>query len=305
MKSRSTVIRLGMFFFIVYLFMSTSALATGQPAAYTLTPFAELSKDIGTDASLLNQFFCDGKKENQLFTIAPDENVEGNSLRVRDSDTADPVFYRDGNLFAMDGSNADLSDFAESVLENLIAVEALPAGQQLIARLKRARYPIYIMSGTNRFEPREDAGREYYGMWEAQTMLYFFTLRKADDILPFHEIGVGGVVHWDPNLDVSTIESDGQSRLAPLPVTLAHEMYHAYDSARGLLDQREVDGPGYESEPVLEYRAVFFENQVRQQSGVRYRKNYSADETGSMLDANGNPIFIPSVCLKSIPVSFL
>jgi hypothetical protein len=309
------VTTLGMWGLGFYLLMSASALAAVKVSSpptlppYTLDQFqndtyrdytvAELTKDIGADSALLNQYLCNGDQENETFTIPPLENARGDSLRVRDTDTSAPAYYRDGNLYALDGSAPAMSDYFQLALTSLIKIESLPSGRQLIARLERARYPVYIMSGTNRFEAREENGQPNYGLYEAQTIMYFVTLRKADDVLPFHEIGVGGIVHWDPNLDVQAMESDGQMRVAPLHVTLAHEMYHGFDSVRGILDQRFVDGTGYESEPVLEYRAVYFENQIRKESGVLYRRNYSSDETGSMLDANGNPILIPSACLTT------
>ncbi len=76
-------------------------------------------------------------------------------------------------------------------------------------------------------------------------------------------------------------------------------MYHALDSIRGILDfQRFVQGDGYEFIEVSEFRAVYFENQIRKASGVSYRTHYREDHTGpGVLDSQGEPIMIPSACL--------
>jgi hypothetical protein len=75
-------------------------------------------------------------------------------------------------------------------------------------------------------------------------------------------------------------------------------MYHAFDSIRGLLDMRFVQGEKYEFTQASEYRAVYFENLTRKASGVIYRTHYGEDKTGpGVLDELGEPIKIPSPCL--------
>ena len=83
-------------------------------------------------------------------------------------------------------------------------------------------------------------------------------------------------------------------------IILAHEMYHAYDGMRGLLDRRFVKSDTHEFQPVCEYRAVRLENSLRKSLGYKYRKFYSHTEGSDqdMLDDNGEPIKIPTPCIN-------
>jgi hypothetical protein len=75
-------------------------------------------------------------------------------------------------------------------------------------------------------------------------------------------------------------------------------MYHAFDSIRGLLDMRFVSGENYEYQLASEYRAVYFENLMREELGIKFRKYYgSHSEWADVLDENDRPILIPSPCL--------
>src|SRR5690606_28630330 len=138
----------------------------------------------------------------------------------------------------------------------------------------------------------------------AQAITFLNTLRMANvsETHPFNDIGVGGEIKWHPKLKVDTIEAGGVRSRLDVDVALAHQMYHAFDSIRGVLDMGFVKGDKYEFQSVLEYRAVWFENQVRKELGIRYRKHYSDPWEGDkdpqdMLDDNGEPILMPSPCL--------
>ena len=261
---------------------------------------AELIGLIGSDAQYLPEYGCDGKHEFQLFTPLDDENPNADSLTVR-SASGRTYVYRDG---AMDPQAAADSDpFVAQAIRALAILESRPSAARLLSLLERSRYPVEIARGGNRFDPHEVNGRSSFGIQEAQVLVYLNTLRKADSIIPFHQLGVGGTVNWDPTGKYLARESDGELRPTLPEIALSHELYHAYDSIRGLLDQRMVDGAAYEFEPVLEYRGVYFENRIRAESNVRYRRNYDSNiadaNAPSLLDADGNPVLIPSACLAS------
>ena len=105
---------------------------------------------------------------------------------------------------------------------------------------------------------------------------------------------------WHPTKEILSIESDGKKRATDKTVSLAHELFHAWDSVRGLLDMRMVKGEHYSFESVVEYRGVWFENQIRQELGFLYRKYYSdphVENSPDLLDDSGEPVYIPHVCL--------
>ena len=92
------------------------------------------------------------------------------------------------------------------------------------------------------------------------------------DYAPFNQIGSGGVINWNIN--------DGK-------IGLGHELGHAYDANFGMLDSRSVMiNGGYEE--IREIRAVYYENKIRQDFGMRLRQNYSGPR---LLDSNKSPIY--------------
>jgi hypothetical protein len=263
---------------------------------------AELEAAIGGDAALLASAACDGKREHRLLAEASVENAEGDSLRIRDSRNGPIFFYRGGRFFRENGTSASLPDggFFAAAAATLAKLETLPTASALLRHLEKSRFPLTLEPGARmRFNPSDD-GKTGSGLQMATGLMIFIRGRKTSEPLPFHQLGVGGEIIWDPNSRVTRIESDGKRRTVPAHVSLAHEMYHAYDSVRGSLDTRLVWGPGeYESTQVLEYRAVRFENRVRAESGARYAKYYSANEGPDLLDAEGEPIAMPAPCLKA------
>ena len=98
------------------------------------------------------------------------------------------------------------------------------------------------------------------------------------------------------------VESDYKEREVNVDIILAHEMYHAYDGMRGLLDRRFIKADELEFQPVAEYRAVRFENIMRKNYGGLYRRFYSTpsdlNSIKDMLDKYEEPIVIPTPCIE-------
>jgi hypothetical protein len=125
------------------------------------------------------------------------------------------------------------------------------------------------------------------GVESTQTIEYLLTLRKSDyrsnQNKSFSQFGAGGYVKFHPMAQVSLIESDDQSRIAPPEIILAHELFHAFDGVRGLMDRRFVDGQEMQFTSVNEYRATYFENQIRKASKLKYRKHYGSERNRGSL----------------------
>jgi hypothetical protein len=245
--------------------------------------------------SALDSYACDGKQEFQFIPELFVSNAAGDSLRIKASKSAEFVIYRSANQIE------NTSDpFIKDALKVLSTLESLPSGRLLIDRLRHSPFPLTITLGTPHFWPSDDAGNAHKGLMMAQALQHLVTLRWEDINQQFDHVGAGGPISFNPNLGSVLIEADGQKREAPPYTVLAHEMYHAFDGIRGLLDRRILSGDGYEFTEVTEYRASYFENRIRFESGLRYRKYYGAESGDrSLLDANGNPLFIPATCLKA------
>lgn len=249
----------------------------------------ELTKRFGKTRKLLPKYACDGKTEFDPFFM-PKINKQRDSLRIQLYKEEGLITYQKGRYFTEDGS--EISDhenvFMKYIIPVLAKLEKIPETQKLLRRLEEANYPLTIAFGGNMFNPHGLNGESYKGIYMANAISVLDHGRFTDEAVQFSDIGTGGVISWNP-----------KDNKLPGEVTLAHEMYHALDSTRGTLDMRFIMGEGYEMAFVSEYRATFFENVVRQASGVALRTHYGNDNTGpGLLDANGKPRFISAPCLK-------
>nr|WP_281277236.1 M91 family zinc metallopeptidase [Sediminibacterium goheungense] len=107
----------------------------------------------------------------------------------------------------------------------------------------------------------------------------------------------GGVVKWDPNgANVWVLDKNGKIvQQSSATTNLGHELFHARDANRGLLDTRLESGLKRD-----EWQASYKENVLRGQLGMPTRTNYrtaydpstgvSSPTTPRIVDAKNNPI---------------
>lgn len=250
----------------------------------------QLIERIGENSLILPLYFCNGRDELNSFWPAIRQNALRNSLEIKPSKSEEKIVYINGEYFNRNGEvQTDLSNvFVAQVVLALKKIEEIPEGQTLLRQLERSHFPITIAQGGNAFNPKDDAGTNYLGIYRANALSIFSHGRMTSEKVPFNNIGAGGTIGWNPkSLDL------------PPHISLAHEMYHAFDSVRGILDMRFVNGEDYEFALMSEYRAVYFENIVRKASGIAYRTHYGQDQTGpGVLDEFNEPRKMPSPCLK-------
>lgn len=278
-------------------------IARFEASDYRSWTMDELISKIGENASLLPLVKCNGRDELDPFQKAHRMNPLRNSLKIKAAKSDERLTYQMGHYFNENGEEVTVfSDpFFQYVSSALARFEKLNATSKLLRELEESHFPLTIALGTNSFNPQIEGGKFWSGMKMAQAISFFTTLRMSDGGYPFYDIGSGGQILWSPKLDIETIESDGVKRKLDKDVALAHEMYHAFDSIRGALDMGMVQGDSYEFESVVEYRAVYFENLVRGELGIKYRKHYSDPyqpvNPPDMLDESNEPIYIPAPCL--------
>lgn len=250
----------------------------------------ELMERLGEEASaLLPAYACDGVKELDPFWEAPRQNEKGDSLKIALYKSEERLIYKQGKYFKPNGELArDLSDvFVAFTVDALKKIEAFPEGAKLLRALEKSHFPLTIIFGGNAFSPHA-LGRAHIGIYQANALSVFSHGRMTSEDIPFQDIGAGGNIGWNP-----------KTKDLPPHIALAHEMFHALDSVRGILDMRFVDGANYESAFVSEYRAVYLENMARKAAGVELRTHYGQEQTGpGVLDENGEPRKMPWPCLK-------
>lgn len=249
----------------------------------------ELMARLGPVSELLPAYACNGMSELDPFWEAPRQNEARDSLKIALYKSEERLIYRQGQYFKPSGELAtDLSDvFVAYTVEALKKIEAFPEGARLLRALEKSYFPLTIISGGNAFSPFA-LGRPHIGIYQANVLSIFNHGRMTSENIPFQDIGAGGNIGWNP-----------KTKDLPPHIALAHEMFHALDSVRGILDMRFVHGDKYESAFVSEYRAVYLENMARQAVGFELRTHYGQEHTGpGVLDENGKPRKMPAPCLK-------
>jgi hypothetical protein len=198
--------------------------------------------------------------------------------------------------------NQITDSFSKTSVTTLNQLRKITEGKRLLDLMQKSLYSVTIAeSSAPRFEIIGSSGVANYGFEEATALQHFVELRKSgQEQIPFKQFGAGGNVRFKPGFKMQNVESDNIKRDVPAVVILGHELFHAFDGVRGLLDRRFVDGPSMEFIEITEYRATYFENQIRRALGRKYRKYYSDSSVGtvkSLLDKSNQPYLLPSPCL--------
>lgn len=285
----------------------------------------ELNDKIGSNTIHLSHFTCNENNIKNIFFNAPRTNPKRDSLKIQLYQSTEIATYKKGKFLNSKGKQTEairnnlLIQHAAIALKRL---ESTKEGAALLRMLEESYFPLTIAVGVNSFSPNAN-GIKRGGLYMSEALVIFHRLRKADDSLPFHDIGNGGVVQWLPSGKIQSLEDDGVLRDTPPEIILAHELYHAFDSIRGMLDSRMVaaankmnpDMNGQDnvitentsntggmhgtSASVAEYRAVYFENLIRKSLSMKLRKSYSSkgDDEIAMLTPDKKPVLIPAPCL--------
>ncbi len=264
----------------------------------------EIIIESGLSEEAIKAFGCSNFDRTSLFTTTTTiSNLNFDSLKVMSK--TQTYTYRDGSLFDVRGNQVYPRDaFVKKALRTLRRFENVPQTKELIFELQQSPYPFYIKKGGNRYSGNHNNERPNWRMNEI-TMIMNLDDRKPMVLkLPFNQIGFGGQILWNPETDAKFMEADWVERKIDTDIILAHEMMHAYDGMRGLLDRRFVKSDDHEFQPVAEYRAVRMENILRQALGYQYRRFYSYSkgdtEQKDMLDLNGETIIMPAPCITWI-----
>jgi hypothetical protein len=296
---------------ILLLLISNSLLAN---YVYELSDFYDGKDEIQTPAQLLlhlnmttsdiMQFNCNSTKRDQLFTIFANPNIDKSSLKVEDKNKVTYTYlkrnlYKNGKLYKTKRREI----FLNQTLKSLAVLEKTNIGNKLIQKMQESPYPLIITNSTRSYFNPKYVKDRYKNLWnEAQFVRMMDTQTPHFfDKIRFKKIGAGGRIYWNYKSKSTSIESDDETRVTNASVVLAHEMYHAYDSVRGLLDTRYVKSKELESIGLLEYRASFMENQIRRELGFKYRKFYSSPidySSPGLLDKNQQPIYLESGCIS-------
>ena len=300
-----------MYKLILFTFLSLNSSITYALSDYELVNFAnnrirgeeEILRETQKSRAELNPYKCTSDERLKLFSKRIFENKDGTSLKVQDS-RGNIYTYINGNLF-----NKNLrplrrvrGSFLKKAYNALLRIGSFPEGKQLLEELQFSPFKFVILKGGNRYDPSDLNQRSYTHGNEAGFISMLDELQPIVDGFPFQKVGHGGRIYWEPSTKAKFIESDYQERQVDTDIILAHEMFHAYDGMRGLLDRRFVKGDDYEFQTIAEYRAVRMENIMRKALGYKYRRFYSTptdlNTIQDMLNDYDEPIKMPTPCIK-------
>ena len=225
--------------------------------------------------------------------------VQGDSLWISfGKSNENKVLYQDGNLLnsdgtaytgdgvkiKKDGSVKIKNSFLKKTVKALNAIGGTDTGGDMLADLQGSDFNFTVNDA--KFNPK-DAGHNMF--LADNTVNAHFWEGMATGQGYFTDIGSGGNIYWnasDPAYGTLT-EVGGNRRFRPT-TNLAHELVHGWDANTGNLDGRPGTPGGLSRK---EYRASYYENQIRGQLGTPLRSIYRYQGNNYNLLNNNQPIF--------------
>ncbi len=223
-------------------------------------------------------------------------DVNGDSIKVTNGGRTllyeNGSFYENGKLVGRNNKGKIAgkgSGFFRATEGMLAKLNATDAGKGVINELQ---------SSTNVFDIKYSTGKANFiagftgfGTPELINNASAFQVmaegKKIIKQFTFNQIGSGGTIYFDPSISINTTTTTGNLKEDPT-IILGHELYHAYEANKGLLDGNPIlhgNGSGI----IREIRAVHYGNTLRQQMG----KNYFRTGNGSSINAAGKLIAPP------------
>jgi RHS repeat-associated protein len=205
--------------------------------------------------------------------------------------------YQDGKLYNSDGTayTGKARGFLKQSFKALNKIRSSDEGKKGITQLQNSENNFTVKYGErNHFEADNKNN--------AQAIQVINQLGiKVDESQPFNQIGSGGTIYFNP-----TSATINGTTFSP-EIILTHEMGHAIDADKGLMDRSLIKIGGVCCEERTEARATYFQNIVSQQLGPKYplRTYYGGTELPPMPPAlvkDGQPVYIPPPVIRTFPI---
>ncbi|PVD49288.1 hypothetical protein DC498_25810 [Terrimonas sp.] len=211
------------------------------------------------------------------------------------------VTYNNGTLTNKDGSayTGKVKGFLGKAVNALNTINGTTDGGKVVSSLQSSTNTFTVKSAN--LNPNKPGSSEFIETGKDINKSYAVAMTAAGQGKPVLG-GVGGDIYWNPS--GTSLPVVGGTGVSPI-TDLAHEMFHAYEANVGMLNNDDPQGTGLSR---MEYRASYFENQIRNAIGQPYRREYwFRDASGNqgiapLLDASGRPIYVPPT---TIPPSLL
>ena len=307
-------------------------LRLGTEVAQPMTQ-EEIFNSLSIEDGDLYKYRCDNPERYETFGLDFNfTNSKKDSLRVLGQDGKKYIYkykslideksrkkYKVEDFINYDTMRVKGYQFTYLAFDSLNQLMSKKMGKKLITRMQKSPKIFYIVLGGNNvrgFDSRLSIEERAETQNKVRDQIANFqAISLIDDKVSgvkgiiFDSIGGYGTIKFNPQMKFSFINTKYELSGTEGHQILAHEMYHAYDGARGLLDLRRVvynqQVEGQPIDEVSEYRAVRFANLLRKKNMRRrfYTKpeNRSIKELKSyksMLDRNDEPVVMPTPCIR-------
>ncbi len=277
--------------------VSSSVQAGGIQDEYDLLDFIKnpIPASIYQSISLIvndNKKYVQTCGKKSLFTKTLNKNSKKDSLRI-ENEFGEQFIISKKKLIALN-SHYRLTPYLKSIFKIYLGVRNRSRSlQKLLSKIEEMEHITVIRpnKGANNSARILPTSKNKACSNIDASMVTFFDGKKAfenllESCLSRQELGSASVVNWAPHASRQTAFNQ---------ISLAHELYHAYDITRGLLDHRFVMHKKLQRTEVREYRAVYFENQVRKELGYALRHQYGSNP--GVMVINNEPVWIQRPCI--------
>ncbi len=202
------------------------------------------------------------------------------------------VTYNDGSLTNNDGSayGGKVKGFLKKSVNALNKINDTKDGSKVVSSLQSSKNN-FIVKNANQ-NPNNPGNSEFIETDRKKS--YAVAMTAAGQGNPAAG-GSGGTIYW--NSAGTELPVVGGTGISPI-TDLAHEMFHGYEANYGMLNNDDPQGTGLARS---EYRAAYFENQIRAEltppqplrTGYNFRDASGNPKLANLLDANGKPIYVP------------
>ena len=218
-------------------------------------------------------------------------DLHGDSISILYNNNMSVMYY-EGNLYNKDGTAFEGKNyFLTQCLDAIREIRNSSVGDNMVSSLQSSSNMFTISEGDNDYKPLVSDWIKAYAN-QIKTDPENSYLLEKESLL---EGGAGGNVIWNHyGTELPTTEGISVNG----HMDLAHELSHAFDSDRGLLDDRKEQGVSR-----TEWQAVQKENMIRSQLGHPLRTHYkiATDPQGKrvsgigprMLTDDNKPLSLP------------